>query len=86
MWYTVTVKFSQIPFFKIRFNYFFIFSDTIRVSNSLDPDQTYNFIGSDLDPNCLHRLSADDKNGEHGRLSHVFVICGFFHNQLFCFV
>ena len=36
--------------------------NTIRVSNSLDPDQTRCFVGSDLVPNCLQRLSVDDKS------------------------
>ena len=42
-------------FFKINFlkNYF---RNTIRVSNSLD----LIFIGPDLGPNCLQKLSADD--------------------------
>ena len=31
------------------------FRNTIRVSNSLDPDQ----VGPDLGPTCLQRLSAD---------------------------
>ena len=46
-------------FFKINFlkN---PFRNTIRVSNSLDPDQTRHFVGSDLDPNCLQMLTADD--------------------------
>ena len=35
-------------------------NNTIRVSNSLDPDQARHLMGSDLDPNCLQRLSADD--------------------------
>ena len=30
------------------------------MSNSLDPDQAQHFVGPDLDPNCLQRLSADD--------------------------
>ena len=34
---------------------------TIRVSNSLDPDQDRQNVGPDLGPNCLHRLSADNK-------------------------
>ena len=29
------------------------------MSNRLDPDQTRHFVGSDLDSNCLQRLSAD---------------------------
>ena len=44
-------------------NYFFeknSFRNTIRMSNSLDPDQARRFVGLDLGPNCLPRLSADD--------------------------
>ena len=38
------------------------------MSNSLDPDQDLHFVGPDLDPNSLQRLSADDKNCcEQGR-------------------
>ena len=29
------------------------------MSNSLDPDQAGHFVGPDLGPNCLHKLSAD---------------------------
>ena len=29
------------------------------VSKSLDPDQVQHFVGPDLGPNCLQRLSAD---------------------------
>ena len=36
------------------------FRNTIRVSNSLDPDQARQNVGPDLGPNCLQRLSADD--------------------------
>ena len=31
----------------------------MRVSNSLDPDQVQHFVGPDLGPNCLQKLSAD---------------------------
>ena len=31
------------------------------MSNSLNPDQDRCFVGPDLGPNCLQRLSADDK-------------------------
>ena len=31
------------------------------MSNSLDPDQAH-FVGPDLGPDCLQRLSADDKS------------------------
>ena len=32
----------------------------VRVSNNLDPDQAQHFVGPDLGPNCLLRLSADN--------------------------
>ena len=34
--------------------------NTIRVSNSLDPDQAQHFVGPDFGLNCLQRLSADN--------------------------
>ena len=34
------------------------------MSNSLDPDQDRQNVGPDLGPNCLQRLSADDKSCE----------------------
>ena len=36
------------------------FSNTISVSNSLDPDQDRLSVGPELDPNCLQSLSAGD--------------------------
>ena len=38
----------------------FTFWNTIRVTNSVDPDQDRHSVGPDLVPNCLQRLSADD--------------------------
>ena len=38
------------------------FRNTIRVSDSLDPGQDRHSVGPDLGPNCLQRLSADDKS------------------------
>ena len=35
------------------------FRNTVRVTNSLDPDQAGHFVGPDLGPNCLQKLSAD---------------------------
>ena len=34
------------------------------MSNSLDPDQAGRFVGPDLGPNCLPRLSADDTGSQ----------------------
>ena len=36
------------------------FSNTIRVSNVWDADQTQRIVGPYLGPNCFQRLSADD--------------------------
>ena len=35
---------------------------SISVSNGLVPDQGRRFVGPDLGPDCLQRLSADDKS------------------------
>ena len=35
--------------------------------NSLDPDQARHFVGPDLGPNCLQKLSADDKSPLAGK-------------------
>ena len=43
------------------------FRNTIRVSNSLDPDQDRYFVGPDLGPNCLQMLAADDKSPLAGK-------------------
>ena len=40
--------------------YSFFNKSTTRVSNRFDPDQGRRFVGPDLGPNCLQRLSADD--------------------------
>ena len=39
---------------------------TIRVSNSLDPDQARHNVGPDLRPNCMER-SADNKSSLVGK-------------------
>ena len=36
------------------------FRDTIRVSNSFDPDHALRLVRQDLGPNCLQMLSTDD--------------------------
>ena len=45
-----------MPYFTLLMLDFF---NGIQVSNSLNPDQARHFVGSDLGPNCLQRLSAD---------------------------
>ena len=51
---------SSADFFSKSFLLKISFRNTIRVANSLDPDQVRCFIRSDLGPNCSQRLSADD--------------------------
>ena len=56
---------SGFFFFFFFLNLLFLkkyFRNTNRVSNSLDPDQVQRFVVPDLGPNCLQRLSADDKS------------------------
>ena len=47
------------------------------MSNGLDPDQDQHSVGPDLSPNCLQRLSADDKKLPLARkeLNNVFLFC-----------
>ena len=52
---------SSADFSKITFS-INSFGNTIRVSNGLDSDQDRQFVGPDLDPNCLQWLSADYKS------------------------
>ena len=53
---SVDFFFSKLNFSKNSFR------NTTRVSNCLDPYQDQQNVGPDLGPNCLQRLSADDKN------------------------
>ena len=39
-----------------------LYRNTIRMSNGFGPDQDRHFVGADLGPNCLLRLSADNDN------------------------
>ena len=43
------------------------------MSNSLDPDQTQGFVGPDLGPNCLQRLSADDTRRQRVNFVSLFL-------------
>ena len=45
------------------------------MSNSLDPDQVQCFVGPDLGPNCLQKISAD--NTSRQRVNGMGIISGF---------
>ena len=50
------------------------FKNTIRVSNSLDPDQDRHNVGPDLGPTCLQRLSEMTKvtlSKERAKVPHI---------------
>ena len=57
-------------FFFFFSNYIFFlkkkFQEYHSVNNNLGPDLARHFVEPDLDPNCLQRLSADDKS-RHSR-------------------
>ena len=53
---------SQMTFFDFFQEYSFF-----RVSNSLNPDQAQRLVRSDLGPNCLQSLSADDTSRQKVR-------------------
>ena len=50
---------SAVFFFKLTFSKN-SFWNIFTVSNSLDAEQARHFVGPDLGPNCLQKLSADN--------------------------
>ena len=56
--------------------------NTVRVANSLDPDQAHHFVRPDLGPNCLQRLSAaNTKRKELSIHTHACSICILWGNR-----
>ena len=49
---------SSLKIYMYIFIFQISFRNTIRLPNSLDPDQ--GFVAPDLDSNCLQKLSVDD--------------------------
>ena len=62
---------SSAYFFKI--NFIEKFFQECRVSYRLDPYQAQQFVGSDLGPNCLERLSTD--NTRRLRVEKDYFVC-----------
>ena len=56
--FIIPSHFIIVPYFTPGMQDFF---NSIRVSNSLDPDQAQHFVWPDLGPNYLQRLSAVKK-------------------------
>ena len=61
--FIIPSHFIIVPYFTLWMLDFFY---TIQVSNSLDQDQAQHFGWPDLGPNCLQRLSADNKSRPQG--------------------
>ena len=53
---------NLLSFFKKKMLSKNSFRNTIRVSNSLDPDQDRRFVHPDLGLKCLQSLSADNRH------------------------
>ena len=43
------------------------------MSNNLDHDQARRFVGPDLGPNCLPKLSADDTGRQRVRMYAIYI-------------
>ena len=56
----ISLFFCRLHFFSKLTSSKNCFRNINGVSNSLDPDQAQHFVGPDLGPNCLQKLSADD--------------------------
>ena len=64
------IFFSKSTFLKKNFR------NTIRVSNSLDPDQARHFVWPDLVPNCLQRLSTEDTSRQGVKRYFIYLQVG----------
>ena len=69
------MHFSVCYFFTITFSKDYVFSNTFRVSNDLDPYQARLFFGPDLGPKCLQRLPADVTSSLIVNLHAIHLIC-----------
>ena len=58
------------------------FRNTISVSNALDLNQGLSSVGPDLGPNCLQRLSADNKRKEFGYITCIGTVSGGTRNMV----
>ena len=66
---------SSDDFFKTNFLEKFFKVNTIRVSNSLDPDQARQNVGPDLSPNSLQKLSAEDTSRQRVKFESGDKLC-----------
>ena len=60
----LSAKMSSAEFLKLAFSSIFFLKTTIRIANSLDPDETPRSVASHLDPNCLQRPSKSGSSAQ----------------------
>ena len=71
---------SPADFFNINLSFLKkSFRNTIRVSNSLEPDQARHYVWPDMGPTCLQTSSADDKSSH---LAGSLRVKQFLHSQI----
>ena len=51
------------------------------MSNRLDPDPAKHFVGPDLGPKCLQKLSADDTRRKRGNARKVSLLISIFPHR-----
>ena len=59
-------------------------SNTIKVSNNLDPVPSAYFVGPDLGSNCFQRLSADDTSRQRVKLTANQIAFCYFARSMEC--
>ena len=59
-----SAKMLSAKFLKLAFSLIFFSKNTIRIANSLDPDETPRSVASHLDPNCLQRPSKSGSSAQ----------------------
>ena len=66
------------------------FTNTLRVSNSLNPVQAPHFVGPDLGPNYLQRLSIDDNSRQRVKFisyyvrSYIYIVYNYLSSFFWC--
>ena len=71
----LSAKMSCAEFFKLAFSSLFFSKNTIRIANSLDPDETPRSVASHLDPNCLQRPSKSGSSAQRVKGKYLRNVC-----------
>jgi hypothetical protein len=69
-----SAKMLSAKFLKLAFSSIFFSKNTIRIANSLDPDETPRSVASHLDPNCLQKPSKSGSSTQRAKLDFLKVM------------